>query len=498
MPKVTFVYPDVESLGIEYLMAVCSKEGYDIDFVYYQAEDAYLGKKIKNIPFNQIARKIAKTQPDIVAFSCVTDNYQYQLFCADAFREIMPDAITVFGGIHPTSVPEKVLKNKSVDCVAIGEAEISFSNLLKNGRRGESFAFPEKPIEGMVFKKDGELIGELKEGPLPDLNKLPFPHKDLYFSFLKHSFSEYRIMASRGCPYSCSYCFNSYINKSRVKSFIRRRAVDNVISELVWAKEQYPLEHVLFTDDCFATDMQWITEFCGRYKKEIKLPFTCLANPNYIDKRIIEELSAAGCSNMQIGIQSLSEDLCSEIIHRNNNLSKIIRVIEDLKKFNIMIQIDHMLGIPDDSLTKQEESILFYNKYRPDLISIFWLTYYPKTAIVQIAQERNILTEKEINNIEEGKRLAGASYLMGGDMKNPAPYYGTALLLGYLPILPKWLIKLLVHTRLYRIFRINNYFISVALPRIILSIFNRNYFHGRAHISRFIEKKFYRKPRNEQ
>lgn len=493
MPKVTFVYPDFESLGVEYLMAVSLKEGYDIDFIYYQAEDAYLGKKIKNIPFDDIAAKIAQTEPDIAAFSCVTDNYQYQLSCANALKEIMPGVKTVFGGVHPTAVPEKVLANRAVDCVAIGEAEESFSSLLKKGRKNRGFSFPETAVEGMVFKKNGDLIGELKEGALPDLNKIPCPHKALCFLFLKNSVSEYRIMASRGCPYRCSYCSNSYLNKIKSGSFVRRRTVDNVIAELVWARKQYPLEHILFTDDCFATDTQWTTEFCARYKKEVGLPFTCLANPDYIDEEKIRELRDAGCIYMQIGIQTLSEELCGKVIHRNNNRAKIIRVIEGLRKSKIMIQVDHMLGIPDDSLSNQEESILFYNKYRPDLVSIFWLAYYPKTAIVEIARGKNILTDEEINNIDDGRRITSASFLMGGDIKNPSPYYGAALLLSYLPILPKWLVKFLVRTRLYRIIRTDNYFICVALPRIIISIFNRNYYRGRKHIKRFIEKKFRRK-----
>ena len=67
MAKITFVYPDFENLGIEYLMAVCLRNGHEVDFVYYQAEDTYLGRKIKNISFQKIAKKVAKTQPHIAA-----------------------------------------------------------------------------------------------------------------------------------------------------------------------------------------------------------------------------------------------------------------------------------------------------------------------------------------------------------------------------------------------------------------------------------------------
>ncbi len=493
MAKITFVYPDFESIGIEYLMAVCLEDGHEVEYVYYQAEDVYLGKKRKAIAFGEIAKKISETHPHIAAFSCVTDNYQYQLCCAMALKEIMPSVITIFGGIHPTSVPEKVLQNDEVDGIAIGEAEKSFSDFLRSGNVDTTFILPENHIEGMVFKKQGRLIGEFKEGALADLNELPFPHKTPFFSSLKDSRHEYRIITSRGCPYSCSYCFNSYMPKLRGKCIIRQRTVDNVIRELVFAREYYSLKHILFFDDSFTSNMEWIFEFCRRYKKEIGLPFACIANPHYLNTKIIESLSSAGCINMQVGIQSLSEGLCGSILHRKNDRVKIVQAIDDLRRFGIMVQVDHMLGIPGDTLKIQEEGALFYNKYRPNLISIFWLTYYPKTPIVEIAKQKNLLTDNDINRIEEGKSLTEESYLTGGSTSNPKPYYSISLLFNYLPILPKWLISFLVHSRLYRILRIKNYYISTALPRVIQSIFNRKDFRGRSHIIRFIDKVFFQR-----
>lgn len=151
-----------------------------------------------------------------------------------------------------------------------------------------------------------------------------------------------------------------------------------------------------------------------------------------------------------------------------------------------MIQADHMLGIPNDTLSIQEKSILFYNNHRPNLIDIFWLTYYPKTSIVEIAQKEGCLVKEDIEKIEVGKRVMETSYLLGGDMKNPSDYYCVAFLLSYLPLLPKWLVKFLVHSKIYKVLKVKNYFLSSALPRVIQSIFNKNDFRGRTHIIRFL------------
>lgn len=492
MARVTFVYPDFESLGVEYLMAICSSVGHDVNFVYYEAEDTYL-RMTKNVRYEEIATEIHHTRPDIVAFSCVTDNYQYQLRCAESLKKKQSNIYTIFGGVHPTSVPEKVLRYDVVDAVAIGEAEHSLLELLQaSGLRGR-FSFPDAPIPGIIFKKSGRIIGSRIEGRLVDLDSLPFPQKTPYYSILKDSIHEYMIMTSRGCPNYCSYCFNSLIfNLRGNKVVIRRRSVANVIAELNQAKNKLAAKRVLFLDDSFTTDKSWIKNFCERYRTEINLPFACVAIPGYVDEDIAKTLASAGCVNMQLGIQSLSETLCSEILHRKSLNWKIEEAIHILKRHNIMVQVDHMLGIPGDTMKNQEDGICFYNIHRPNLISVLWLTYYPKTPIVDIAQKKGVITQDDIEHIEQGIRLTKESIYTGGSLQNPSPYYSVSFLLGWLPLLPKCVVKFLLKSRAYRIFRIKNYFLSIALPRIIQSLSNKRDFRGRSHMFRFFSKLFRR------
>ena len=488
MAGITFVYPDFESLGVEYLMANCSKAGHTVSFVHYEAEDAYLGISKKIISYDKITTEIYETQPDIVAFSCVTDNFKYQLACAKHLKNKQKNIFTIFGGVHVTAVPEKILHNDCVDAVAIGEAECSLADFLAESEKKTPFDFPDHPVAGILFKKNGQVLGTYAEGRLPDLNELPFPDKEPFFASLRDSLHEYRVITSRGCPYRCSYCFNSHMHQLRGKTIIRRRSISNVMDELLYAKKKYPLKHILFVDDSFTTDKNWVKDFCDRYTTEINLPFACVANPQYIDKEISEILAHAGCINIQLGIQSLSKTICRQILDRKNDNAKIGNAIRYLKNNNIMVQVDHMLGVPGDTIENQEESIRFYNIHRPNLISIFWLTYYPKTTILDKALNLGIIGRQDIEAIERGERLTTESYLSGGSMKNPQPYYSISFILNWLPLFPKWLVSLLVKNRLYRFFGIKNYYFSTALPRVIQSVFNKNDFRGRSHIIRFFDK----------
>jgi len=266
--------------------------------------------------------------------------------------------------------------------------------------------------------------------------------------------------------------------------------VGNVIDELARAKTKYNSKYIYFMDDSFTTSTDWLAEFCEQYKHKIDLPFACIANPDCVTREKAQILGAAGCVNIQIGAQSLSEKICKEILHRRSDNAHLADAVKWLKDAGMWVQIDHMLGIPGDTVELQEKSAAFYNEHKPDLVSVFWLTYYPRTAIVDIAKRKNILSEKDINSIEEGMPLTKRSFAFGGDMRDPSPYYSIAFLFNYLPVFPKFFVNFLLRSRFYRIFKVKNPFFAIGLPRIVTSILKRGDFRGRSHIVRFFAKNF--------
>lgn len=485
--RITFVYPDYESLGLEYLMSLCVAHGFIVDFVHYNACDFFLGETKKGVSFKEVVNKIIETQPTIVAFSCVTDNYQTQLKCASYLKKVQSNIITVFGGVHVTAVPEKVLCNEAVDCVAIGEAEESFLKFIKECSKKVPYKLPSVEIQGMVFKGESGQIGKFAEGPLMDIDKIPYPYKN----FNLDNKEVYQTITSRGCPFHCSYCFNSYFHQMRGVKALRRRKIADVIEELRYAVEAHAPRIIQFVDDSFMSNRKWLLEFCKKYKEEINRPFSCIANPSHVDDDTASMLKHSGCVHIQIGIQTFSEDLSLKVLDRKSSNADILSAINALKNAGLFVHVDHMLGIPGDSIELQEDSIVrFYNECRPDWISVFWLTYFPKTKIIDFAFNKGLLTELDIQQIENGYRLLNDSQstLFGGDLKNPEQFYAIALLLNFHPLLPKPLVSLLVRSRLYRIFKIKNYFLSIAFPRLLVSLLNQKDYRGRLYIKKFIRK----------
>jgi len=488
--RITFIYPDFESLGLGYLMSVCRQAGHEVEFVPYGAEDPYFDSRNKSLSYSAVAGAVAVTRPQVAAFSCVTDNYRNQLNVAAEVKRLLPDVLTVFGGVHPTSVAEKVIRRPEVDAVAIGEAEISFLKFLKKCRvRNGVPGLPAGPVKGIVFKKKAKVVGRFEEGQMvSDLDSLPFPDKDPVVAAIKDAGTFYMVITSRGCPFKCSYCFNSYCLHGRGGLSLRQRSVDNVIRELVWAKSRYPVKYFMFLDDCFTTNKTWLAEFCRRYRTEVGLPFWCLTHPLYLNLDKVKRLKRAGCNSITIGVQSLSQEINTGILHRQSDRKKIAEDIRMLKESGILVQVDHILGIPDDSLELEEEAVRFYSQNKPDILSVFWLTYYPKVAIIDIARDRGLLTDADIERLEEGFKINPGNFHLGGSVREAREYYGISLLLNYVPLLPGFLIRFLVRTRLYRRLGIKNFYLAVALPRFLIGVKNKRDIVGRSNIIRFLHK----------
>jgi len=114
--------------------------------------------------------------------------------------------------------------------------------------------------------------------PFVDLNpknKYLIEDDSLVEEYAKFSYSgKYHMIGSRGCPYNCSYCNESYYKKLYApERFIRRRSPQNIIDEIKEAQKIAEIHFVQFEDEIFSLDYEWLEEFSAIYKKEINLPF---------------------------------------------------------------------------------------------------------------------------------------------------------------------------------------------------------------------------------
>lgn len=407
--KVLFVALGSEQLGIGQLYSIVKANGHETALAFSAALfNDRSNLEIKSLAkiFNDdhvVQKKIISFQPDVIAFSCLTSTYRWSLEMAEFTKIHFPDCKVIFGGVHVSAEPDLVSAEPCVDYVVIGEGDVAITSILKHIEDPD-----ETPIVNTRYRaSSGVLVRGKQEGFIQDLDQLPFPEKDAWSEFLRVG-DLYLIMASRGCPYTCSFCFNNFfarLPEGKRGKYVRQRSVDNVIAELKIAKFKYKIKVVDFQDDVFTVSKKWIEEFAIKYKQEIDIPFQCLIHPQYFDEDICKWLKDAGCTWIQMGIQTMDETFKHEQLRRYEDSDHILNALKLMKNYGIKIKVDQMLGLPGEPIESQETALKLYREYTPNRIQTFWTCFLPGTDMFRQAIKDGIMSEEQANRIRTGQEF---------------------------------------------------------------------------------------------
>jgi anaerobic magnesium-protoporphyrin IX monomethyl ester cyclase len=408
MAKVTFAALGTEQLGISMLSAIAKAHGHQSNLAFsaslfhdrFNLEMPWLSPYFDDTA--ELIKAIERQQPDVVAFSPLTSTYQWSLHIARRAKELNPAVKTVFGGVHASAVPHLLLQQPVVDFVVIGEGDVAFPQILKAVETGDH----NEPIPNTRYKSaSGKIITGPQKGFIQDLDALPFADKPLWEDHVRLG-DLYLAMASRGCPYRCTFCFNNFFAKlpeEKSGKYVRLRSPGHMIAELKIAKRRYDIRVVDFQDDIFTTSKKWLQDFLALYRKEINKPFQILTHPRYMDDDIAKWLSNAGCQWVQMGVQSMDEGFKKDTLLRYERSEDVSAAIDVMNKYKMKVKVDHMFGLPDEPISAQENARLLYAYHPAKRIQTFWTCYLPGTEMMNEALAKGRLTMEQAQKINEGE-----------------------------------------------------------------------------------------------
>jgi len=466
--KVVFVYTGEEYLGIEYLSAILKKNGHQTYLIYDPLlfNDYYISNQFLSCLFSfhgKIIKEIIDSKADLIAFSANTGEYNWAAQIASIIKDKIKVPI-VFGGHHPTCLPEEVIREEFVDFVIQGEGEYVLLELVEHleGKRSK------EEIRNLYYKSNGIVYKNELRPLIENLDSLPFPDKDLFYQRMNYLSDTYRIMTSRGCPFSCSYCHNYYLQKlyQGKGKFLRRRSVTNVIQEIKEAKEKYKITGIMFQDEIFTLHHEWLKEFMELYKKEIALPFACYIHVGTIDEETIFLLRDSGCVQINMGIESLDEKVREEIFYRFIKQSKIIDAAKLMKKYHIHCRIYFIIGYPGQNRESLIDIARFCNEYKFASPMIFWLHYFPKTALAEIVKGNKEKQEDEY--LKRYKKLPG--YILGGETFNSA-FSKLRFLIILVPLFSRRTLEYIIRKRIYRFFPASQHLLYLQIINMFRKIY---------------------------
>lgn len=297
-----------------------------------------LYKKTKPHELRHLKKCLEEFKPDAIGVSCLSLGMKLGEEVVAFLKQNFSQPI-LWGGVGPTVEPDRAIK--AADLVCVGEGEEVLREVAAKLDKKE----PIDNIAGTWFrKKSGEIIKNPHRPPT-DLDTIAIPVYDPKYCVQilgPHFIYEpddvitnrhrevYMIMTQRGCPFSCSFCVESFYQDTfGKKGSLRRRSPQLVLDELHMAKAA-GYKGISFFDDVFTINPRWLKEFLPRYKKEIGLPFWCYTYPTTHTPEILQMLKDAGCNSITMGIQSGSERILNEVYGRYTPASRIIESTREL------------------------------------------------------------------------------------------------------------------------------------------------------------------------
>jgi len=395
--KVLFIYPNLYAqvgfnYGIACLSSVLKRAGHDTALIN-------VNEKLESVPSaERLAARVKAEAPDLVGFSLVTTQFQYAVEMAQAVRRAMPGVPIIAGGVHATMDPHGCLESGAFDYVCRGEGEGALLDLLGALERGEDPA----SIANIWTRRNGRVVSNPVR-PFIDLAELP-PKDYEIFDFQRMIDAKdgwVGLMASRGCPFRCSYCFNHrmvelYSRDTGLKAaelnYVRHHTVDEMMEEIQYLLSRYRnIRMFIFDDDLFTFDREYVREFCRRYRGITDIPFVCNAHVRFMDDELAAILREGGCKIVKFGLESGSERVRREIMHRNMSNADIEKAFAAVNAAGLHSSAFVMIGLPGETTGEMDETIDLLARIRPGRFR--WAIFYPfvNTDAYDMAREMGLI-----------------------------------------------------------------------------------------------------------
>ena len=418
-----------DSVAVRGLFSVLEDEGIDTSAIFLKDLKTNDIKKPTKKELDLLIELLRKENPTIVAISVRSPFRQTAIELTDLIRSELGVPI-IWGGTDVILCPEVAIKY--ADAICISEGDKTISSLVKALSKNTTL-----PVDGCWINRGNDVIKGKKVELETDLDKLPFPvrlHEKKFFidddTFKTDPMSfntRYDIMASRGCPFACSYCCSSSIMEitGTGRRSMRVRSVDDVIEELNLVKKELPhVKRIFFVDEIFGVDKKWAREFSNKYSKQIGLPFMAELYPTTINSENITLLSGAGMESVSVGIQSGDQSIRADYLQRPVTDDQLLKSGALLKKAGVRPTYDVIMDMP---FTDERELKLTLNLLlklpRPYDLNLFSLVHFPKTPLTNRLLNEGMITKDDIEG-DNRKSWEQWRVSLGYDRENDVRFYG--------------------------------------------------------------------------
>lgn len=393
-------------LGLAYISAVMKKAKYDVDCLNLN----YLNGHV-NLLMNA---KLNSKKYDIVCTGGNALIYPVIELILTSARNHQSHPKTILGGPIITSEPDLIFGALKPDFAVVGEGEETILELLKVLEQRKEPG----NVKGIVYRANHKIIMTPKRNPPKNLNKIPFPDfdglgleeqlKHLHTNYFFHTncFDQpkiYPLLASRSCPYQCTFCYHD--------SSYRTRSIKNIRKELSENIKKYKINILLLYDECFAIDKKRLFDICNLIKelqKEISwdLRWTAQIRVDAVDRKTLQIMKEAGCEAISYGFESFSH-IVLKSMQKNITPEQIDYAFKETLKAGMAIQANFIFGDVAETRETTKTTLDYYKKNCKGQVGLGFIQPYPGSKIYHHCIRKGIIKDK-LNFIKNKIGQAGS------------------------------------------------------------------------------------------
>ena len=351
---------------------------------------------------------IINFKPHYIGISALFDStFSHLKYIAPMIKDFCPDITLLVGGGFATHMYSTLLEEiPEIDAVCYGEGEIPLKKLLESEDISDissisSAWITKKSLENNVIPQH-EFIEDLDEIPIIDFKYIDISKYNNRSPALvnsasdgKHNKIEMNIHTSRGCPFSCVFCSNSKIHGKK----IRYMSISKTRETIKYYINNYNMTVLLIEDDNFLFNKNRALEMLKMMKDlNIKIDFPNGIAVNGIDDDISEALYEAGVEVVPLAIESGSDYVLRELMHKPLRKEQIYKAVKSLRKFDIRIHAFIIIGLPNEFDEHRKETYDMLVKLGIDWVYFFIALPIAGTELYRNCEENGYLISRNYNN----------------------------------------------------------------------------------------------------
>lgn len=272
----------------------------------------------------------------------------------------------IFGGIHASANPDEMLEY--CDSVCIGEAEELWSKII------------EDTASNNLHKK-------YHNADSVDLNQVPIPNWN-YISKNKYLYNNI-IVASRGCPFKCDFCYNSC---EYVDHLYRNRPIQNVVDEI----NSLGTKQIMFIDDNLIGNLKWTNDLIEAITPLGLIWHGAVSTNIAKHPDLIEKMARSGCRSLFIGFESINFNSLGSVRKHQNLSVDYEQLIKKLHDCGIMVNASLAFGFDHDTTDTFENTLNWLISNKVETMTSHILTPYPGTNLYKSLLNQNRIIDFDL------------------------------------------------------------------------------------------------------